>query len=883
MNPLKIEFQAFGPFPSYEMVDFKELSSRGLFLICGKTGSGKTTILDAITFALYGKSSGHDRDDFEALRCTKADFKVTTYVKFEFESNGSYYIFERRLEPKRKRFTTSYNLMQREENGEYRVLFENPKEKQLNDKAREIIGLSYDQFRQVIVLPQGQFERLLTSKSNEKEEILTNIFGEEKWQLIADRIWQLVEERRVALKEKQDKIATILSEENCAGIGELKALREAREAELSELKSNYEKAGYEKIIKDNNEALSLVARFKDLEGFEKRLKEMEEKAEERQELSIKLKDSIRAAFVMDFINREKEARENVAQSDKRLKKAGDDREKAIISRDKALKDKESHSQREGFIKEKIAQKHKYEEKIQAYTGLEELIKEKDRLSKDLNAAVKARDNAGRELSRQKESIDGITREFERLTAEHKELLDAYISGIKGELAKDLKEGEACPVCGSTIHPRKAVLTKNSVSREAVDDKKQEADREYDMLQKAMSLSEELQKKYNALTEAASEAGEVLAAAAARAAAVESSRVEGIGTLAELNRAIQETETLINDFEKQGERINLIFRESGEALAVADKALENVISERDEAVLLLKKAREATDKALEEKGFAAREEAMALHLSKEAVNDTQIKITSYDTTVKNLGESIKALEKELEGRERPDEDSCRKLINEASGAKSEYDRSLGRLSAVIKQLKNKEERIASLGEGIEEEIRLLEEDTVFARSLRGDSGIGLSRYVLGIMFSFVVNAANRMLSMVHGGRYRLFRSDEKVQGTNKKGLDLKVFDNQSSLHSGRFVSTLSGGEKFLASLALSIGLSEVAGRGGIKINALFIDEGFGSLDEESVCDAMDVLNSIKEANGLVGIISHVGILQERIPSKLLVKDSPEGSEIVASIG
>ena len=185
MRPVKVEFQAFGPYAGYEMVDFDAVASMGLFLICGKTGIGKTMILDAMTFALYGKSSGHGRDDFTAMRCTNAAFEVTTFVKFKFENNGKYYIFERRLERKRKNLAQSYNVMSRDDNGVWQPLLENAKERALNELAVQIIGLEYDQFRQVIVLPQGQFERLLTSNSDEKEKILTNIFGEGKWQGIA--------------------------------------------------------------------------------------------------------------------------------------------------------------------------------------------------------------------------------------------------------------------------------------------------------------------------------------------------------------------------------------------------------------------------------------------------------------------------------------------------------------------------------------------------------------------------------------------------------------------------------------------------------------------------------------------------------------------------
>ena len=147
-----------------------------------------------------------------------------------------------------------------------------------------------------------------------------------------------------------------------------------------------------------------------------------------------------------------------------------------------------------------------------------------------------------------------------------------------------------------------------------------------------------------------------------------------------------------------------------------------------------------------------------------------------------------------------------------------------------------------------------------------------------MFSSVIKAANEMLRKVHGGRYQLFRTDEKVDGSNKRGLDLKVYDSYAGGSEGRSVSTLSGGEKFLASLALSIGMSTIAKTGGVNIDGIFIDEGFGSLDNDSIDDALDILGSIQKAHGMVGIISHVEVLRSNIPTKIQVVKKREGSTI-----
>jgi DNA repair exonuclease SbcCD ATPase subunit len=252
-------------------------------------------------------------------------------------------------------------------------------------------------------------------------------------------------------------------------------------------------------------------------------------------------------------------------------------------------------------------------------------------------------------------------------------------------------------------------------------------------------------------------------------------------------------------------------------------------------------------------------------------------------VKAARENLKQLQEELANQNEPDIEECNSKLTEASNGKTDYAKRQGILDAELKRLKNKAENLEALGTGIEEALNEAEDDYTFAKTLRGDTGTGLQRYVLGIMFSSVIAAANKMLEMVHGGRYHLYRSDDKTKGSNKRGLELKVYDKNSSEHEGRFVGTLSGGEKFLASLALSIGMSTVAQKSGIKIDALFIDEGFGSLDEESIGDAMNILNSIQEAHGMVGIISHVQLLQDRIPTKLKVEETENGSYIVQTIG
>ncbi len=884
MRPRIIEFQAFGPYAGHETVDLWQVSKNGLFLICGKTGIGKTMILDAMTFALYGKSSGHGRDDFEALRCTNADFEKTTFVKFIFENNGRFYLFERRLERKRKNLSPSYNASVKDDDGIWQPLMENPKEKAMNELAASIIGLEYEQFRQVIILPQGQFERLLTSGSDEKEKILTNIFGEEKWQAIAERFYNKAEGRRNELKGIQDRIRNSLLEENCASVPELEASLLKVRAEAERLDEEYRKADYDKTIKRQQDALAVAKRFGDLHRAEERLHAFEEGEKERAEWETALNDAKRAEKVRPLFAAEKEA---ALSLDRRRK----ERESALITAEakkkaceEALVRLREHAEKEKDIEALKEKKIQYEGKRRDYGGLEEAEKE---LSKKRKAVEKTLMEESKERERCKalsETVLRLQEEYSLLQTEHEELLSVYLAGITGELAGKLEEGKPCPVCGSLEHPHKAEALENSVTKAMVDSKKKAADLKYKELKEQAEEQEKAKKQAELKHEAVERANMEIAAEAAKLEAKKKSLVWGIETAERLEEEIEKLGYAIGEYLDKRERLEKSEKEAREAYTAAVAKINAAEKEAMEAEGKYDEASKALENGLSENGFGSLKEAEGLMLPEKDRNALSSRIADHDAGLKAAKDNLRTLREELSGQEEPeDERSIKESLDEANNAKAEYREKKAVLLKELERLQKKALELKEEGRDIEQRIRETDEDFAFAKKLRGDSGTGLQRYVLGIMFSSVVTAANKMLELVHGGRYRLYRSDEKVQGSNKRGLELKVFDRYSEEHDGRFVSTLSGGEKFLTSLALSIGMSAVAQKSGIRIEALFIDEGFGSLDEESIGDAMNVLNSIKEASGMVGIISHVKLLEEQIPAKLIVKEDALGSHIVRSLG
>ena len=883
MKPCTVEFQAFGPYAGHELVDFEKLAARGLFLICGKTGTGKTMILDAITFALYGKSSGHGRDDFEAMRCTNAAFDVTTYVRFTFENNGIYYRFERRLERKRKNLSASYMVWQKDENGTWTALFENAKEKMLNEKAEEIIGLSYEQFRQVIVLPQGQFEKLLTSDSADKEKILTSIFGEEKWQAVAQLMFEEATERRQQLKSLQEQISNSLQEEACETLAELEAVIAQKKERLVTMEVAYQEGACEKQIRALRDRLALVSRFQDLRRGKARVRAYEEKQHDRAEQEKRIQDARRAEKVKELLLELHRAEAAQAERKTAVRAADQATGQAKQQAEQILLQVTAQQQKNDEIEEKKAQKIQLTAKITDYESIAALEQNFQKQRKAAESALQEAEQEKQVYESYAPKLVMLHEAYETDMKEHRKLLAAYLAGITGELAASLVEGQPCPVCGSREHPQKAVRTEADTSKEHVEEKRAEADAVYQKLQQTMQKQEQAKKKYEEKQRLAQELQLAKETAYTRLAEMQNNLIPEIGSLAELQKKLQQlTDEIGKDTEKLQSLTKMLEQANN---TVAETAAKAELARQEEELTQKKQeaAMQAVAKGLSEHGFADIKEAEQLLMGEKELEGMRRQIADYDAGKKAAEEQVMRLQEELGRQQEPDEEACKTELARLEKLQETYAKETAVLSETIRRLSQKAEKLALAGEGLEEKLLEAEQDLAFAKKLRGDAGTGLQRYVLGILFSSVIAAANRMLSMVHGGRYRLFRSDEKAQGSNKRGLELKVYDKNSEEHEGRFVSTLSGGEKFLASLALSIGMSTIAQKSGIRIEALFIDEGFGSLDEDSITDAMQILGSIQQANGLVGIISHVQLLQERIPTKLRVEETEKGSHIIQTIG
>ena len=883
MRPISLEFQAFGPYKGHEVIDFCDLSSKGLFLICGETGSGKTMILDAMTFALYGKSSGSTRDSLADLRCNRCDDSVETFVSFTFENNGEVYRFERRREKKRINYSETQNVFVRDENGVFAPLFENCKKTDVDAKAAEIIGLDYNQFSQVIILPQGKFEKLLTSDSDSKEKILATIFGAGKWKRIAECFYAIADEAKRKSDDLRKEIDFILNKENCGNLEELDAAIAGAQETVVKSKEALKELNYDEQIRKLGSLRVTAEKFKKLDTDTARLDSLKGRRSLFDAKRVELADAERASRVKDAINALKASDTEEVRRKSRKAQADADLAKKKKAQELSALELDGHKAKESEYKS-------CGERLLLIASSESLYANLDNIEKEYNDAKKAHKDAEAAEKKSSEAYEKCARrqeaaleEFRKAVAFHSEILDRYVKGIAGELADSLNEGDVCPVCGNTHHPNPAKKLPESVSRAEVDEAGEKASECEKKLKDAEAKCAEAEK---AKKLADSDEAEKLIAetkAEEKYKASKANLLEGIASHAELIAKREECESFIRTYEETLENLSKKAENDSRAVTESTAFVASCESEYAEAVSKKKEAESELSLKLVENGFSDRAAAESKLKSDEECSAMVKQIADYEASVKELETTVEAERKELERCERPDTGSIDAQIKELGARKDSFTGAVSTAEAEQLRLSSVKAEVLKKSEAYALSAGQAEKDMIFAKSFRGDSGVGFERYVLSIMFSSVIVEANRMLEKVHGGRYRLKTTTGKISGSNKRGLDLIVMDSYSPDGKGRLVSTLSGGEKFLASLALSIGMSTIAKSGGVNIEAMFIDEGFGSLDENSIEDALDVLNSIRRANGTVGIISHVQVLSDNIPTKVSVTKSVDSSKINVSIG
>lgn len=918
MRPIKLIMSAFGPYANRVELDMDKLGQKGLYLIAGDTGAGKTTIFDAITFALYGEASGNVRQP-TMFRSKYAAADVPTEVELTFSYLEKVYTVKRNPEYTRLSKRGGGETLQRADATlilpDGKVI---TKVKEVNGYIKEIIGLDRNRFSQVAMISQGDFLKLLFAETKERQTIFRDIFKTERYSILQEELKTKLSDLEVKYQKAESEIGVYISSVVCGKEDENVAekLQEAKQGiipiddileliceilkrdadaeerinkRLSKLEKQLEEVNinlgkgeeYQKTFeslelaeKEYQEKKPLLEKLKtefentkskegELEELGKEIALIKEKAPEYDILDEKRKT------LVDISNSLENDKKELAKTYERFKTTEDSLQKIKIERQE-LENAQTKKERAVNKKEQAEAK---KSKLEALAGD---IKGYDDLYKRFNHAKEVYKKAI-------EKAGNLAKIYE---LKNKSFLDAQA----GILAESLNEGELCPVCGSTSHPKLAKKPQDVPTESELEKLKKECDlaqgkasdassKAGEIKGSAASLKDRIKKQSSELLGDCNLSGimskttELLETVKNEIASLKSEidfQTKRVERKEKLDVLIPNEENAVKALEK---KINII----KEKVTVNSEKKKELISNIEERIVKLK-YKSKPEAAEREKAISAKQTEL-----KKAIENAENNYKSCESFFISLTGKIEHLKKQLSSSVKIDinEYQIKKgSLNEEKEILIEEQKDIGaRLTANITAFKRIERVLADI-KNIENKIFQVKSlsDTANGRTA-GKEKVTLETYIQTTYFDRIISRANVRFMEASSGQYELKRRVGTDNNRSQSGLELDVIDHYNG--EKRSVKTLSGGESFKASLSLALGLADEiqASAGGIKIDSMFIDEGFGSLDEESLRQAIKTLSEISEGNRLIGVISHVSELKERIDKQILVtKDREVGGKI-----
>ncbi|RHP52148.1 SMC family ATPase [Clostridiaceae bacterium AF29-16BH] len=1053
MKPSKLIISAFGPYAGrVPEIDFTKFEEKGLFLISGDTGAGKTTIFDAICFALYGTTSGSYRDT-KNLRSEYASDTAESYVDFYFSHQGKNYHIWRQPSYERKKQRGTGVITEKEK----AVFYEEGKAPvegltQVNLAVKDLLHIDEKQFKQIAMIAQGEFRDLLNAKTEQRTEILRTIFLTDGYKNIEYRLKDRMDASYAIRRKTEDSIVQyfgdvsasktdVLSEE----LTELKdRARESGSAwnleELLELlgrliQSDQEKLEVEKerleqaecILRSKQEALATAQTNNE---FIDRLLYLQKERAELTTRGQKIKDAT------DLLDRQKTATREVhpvylawkSKADAVIytEKEIENKKQSLLAAEKTAQEAAEQSalaeEKRGRAEElqkkidkinaeeqKYQQREQLKEKVAALTNDQKILAEKetscDIAEKKLEESIQNLKETVAELKNRPTEMQEIRNQGEKLaelaenirvileervsdrTAGKRKLAEKQQVFLKarekyeairekrmeaerilencraGILAKDLEEGQKCPVCGSVHHPELASLPERFITEEELEkyesrestlqEQKDQANTEAEKAKTALEVLEKqlqvdgmtclrragtehhpeiesldellvcMQEAYKTLLyekkanqerllilqancmvlkkaekdlAKAEEESKRLAddrkTLTIRKQETESSLIEAktmFSSLSELSfDTWKEAEKVCTDFADEVQQIGTHIQQALQAQKAADEkvtalqaSLETLArtlgAQKEDEV----KAKAALESVLEKQKFQSVEELLPFVVTEAALKKTEDQITDYRQAVATNQTQLSQAEKDAEGRQPVDAQALSEMCMLQEQTVKTCREAVNMIRNRIANNSEKQTNILSQRSTFEKaskEYSIFRRLYTLVKGTTGNGKITLEQYIQAAGFDGIIAAANRRLLPMSGGQYELYRQRDSIGKKINSFLDLEVLDNYTGHR--RPVGNLSGGESFKASLSLALGLSDTVSSnlGGIQMDALFVDEGFGTLDRKSMEDAMDALINLSGTNKLVGIISHREELKENIPQQIKVKKLRDGSQI-----
>ena len=920
MRPNKLIMSAFGPYAGKVEVELDKLGQNGLYLITGDTGAGKTTIFDAITYALFGEASGDNRET-SMFRSKYAEPETPTEVELYFTCKNKEYYIKRNPEYDRPK-SRGEGFTSEKANAEIhfpdgRVI---TKLKEVNNAVVEIIGIDRNQFTQIAMIAQGDFLKLLLASTDERKKIFQKLFKTQSYYVLQEKL----KSESGKLGHEYDAIKTSI-EQYINGIvcdEENAFFNEVCNAKNGNLTTEEIVELLEKLIYDDENTEKTIAKEK--EKLQKELDDIKARISKAEDiLSAKTDLEKNETEFKTESGKESILKEKLKAEEERLPKVKEFTEKvaeikALLPDYDELSEKQStFNKNKTFIDNSSENISKTEAEIKSLTdeisALTEESKSLEKIGEEklkLETEKKKKDEEKIKLEKLDKDIDDAVAlcvksvkahgdyntkyyEAELLDIELKEKTRIYLEAQAGILAETLEVNKPCPVCGSTTHPQIATKPVDVPTKEELDNLQDKLNNANEVANNARTEAGKLkgasdEKEESVKKEISSLLGDVSLDDAKAAISVRVSDIDSL--IDELNAKINEVQDKID----RKEELDELLPEKTSALETSKEKLAQI---KDEV-----KAKTIENESLE-KRIAELKKKLTLETKAEA--ETQIETLNkeaesiqkaYDEVLKTVNEnkeklvSLKSAKEEILKRIGSGTDIDLEKEKESKQALEEKQADLDAKSKTVhSRITANKLSLDNILQKLDE-IKTVEEKWTWMKvlsntangNLSGKEKVMLETYIQMTYFDRIINRANTRFMVMSGGQYELKRRKEAENNRSQSGLELDVVDHYNGTE--RNVKTLSGGESFKASLSLALGLSDEiqSSAGGIKLDTMFVDEGFGSLDDESLAQAIKALSSLAEGNRLVGIISHVSELKDKIDKQIVVKKEKTGGSNITIV-
>lgn len=920
MRPLKLILSAFGAYAEETTIDMECLGQSGLYLITGDTGAGKTTIFDAITFALYGDASGEDREP-SMLRSMYADARTPTRVVLTFSHAGDIYKIQRNplyMRPKDR------GEGQTQEKAAAELTLPDgtviTRIKDVDEKVREILCVDREQFLQIVMLAQGDFRRVLMADTRERQKIFRELFKTRPYQALQEHVRKRLKDVEGKYQTVKNSVAQYIGEFCYDGNNPLAApLSRAQEGEAPLAEAT---GVMEKLVEQDGELLRELE--ESLSQLEQRLERVNAQIVKAEEYKLH-EEELQAARQREskqlrLLKHSREEWERQKETEGRRKEV---RAKiAKLAQEQVEYDKLEHlgaeaGQQEEHIKsvrelgqrleeeiaEKAAELTGYREELAGLriTGeeLERLLRQREKEQKRTESLLKLRKDLqeyrllNSDLARKQEGYQRLQDEAERSQRDYLQMNRRYLDAQAGILAVSLQEGQPCPVCGSLSHPHLAVVQGEAPSEEALEAQRVQAEEAAD---RAQAEHVDAVRMLGAISEQGMQISKHLEEM--QLSAGQSIDIDMVGNI---EKKIQEELSCLEDnlketdgkISRQNERKRYLL-ELEKKLPVLESELRDkreeltgLRAEEASAQARGKELQKQLDSLRERLPFASRKEAVfhkeeleeELQALEESLQTAQEAYGSCKEELAGIQGQIHSLQGRLEDVPEINLEGDKKLRKELQSRREEL---LERQKDIFARYDRNQGLLTNIRERIEEQSELEAEFqwmNTLSQTVNGTLSkkqkLMLETYVQTTYFERVIRRANLRFLVMSDGQYELKRTQEHSDMRGQTGLELSIIDHYNG--SERSVKTLSGGESFLASLSLALGLSDEIQSiaGGVRLETMFVDEGFGSLDADSLQQAYKALVSLMDGHRLVGIISHVGMLKDKIDRQIVVEKKKSG--------